>query len=255
MEKNKIYCGNCVEILKDFPENSIDLTVTSPPYDLLRDYKGYSFPFEEIAQQLFRVTSERGMVIWIVGDQTVDGDESGTSFCQALYFKELGFKLHDTMIYEKHNFSNPSKTRYHQIFEYIFCLSKGTPRIFNPIKDRKNIEFGKSNWGKNTVRLKNGDLKERPKRIVAEYGMRRNIWKYVTGKQSLDAKLSYKHPAPFPYELAFDMIISWSNPDSLVLDPMCGSGTVLKAAKDLSRNYIGIDISLEYCALSQERLN
>ena len=143
---NKIICGNCVEIMKEWENNIIDLTITSPPYDNLRDYKGYVFDFENIAKQLYRVTKSGGVVVWIVGDATIKGSETGTSFRQALYFKEIGFNLHDTMIYSKAGFQYPATNRYHQTFEYMFIFSKGKPKTFNPIKDRKNKWDGP--WGK-----------------------------------------------------------------------------------------------------------
>ena len=153
--------GDCLDVMTSIPSASIDLTVTSPPYDNLRTYNGFTFDFEGIAQELYRVTKDGGVVVWIVGDATIKGSESGTSFRQALYFMQCGFNLHDTMIYQKHNFSNPSNNRYHQIFEYMFILSKNKPKSFNPILDRKNIEAGKvGSWGKNTVRQKDGSFKE-----------------------------------------------------------------------------------------------
>ena len=162
MELNKIYNEDCLDTMAKMPDNFINLTVTSPPYDNLRQYNGYSFDFESIAKELFRVTKQGGVVVWIVGDETVKGSETGTSFKQALFFKEIGFNLHDTMIYQKHNFSNPSSNRYHQIFEYMFVFSKGKPKTFNPIKDRKNIEAGKIGcWGKNTVRQSDDAINSR----------------------------------------------------------------------------------------------
>jgi len=242
-------------ILKQMPSESIDLTVTSPPYNELRDYNGYEFDFEAIANELYRVTKKGGVVVWVVGDATIDGSETGTSFKQALYFKDIGFNLHDTMIYEKNNFSNPSSNRYHQIFEYMFVLSKGRPKTFNPIKDKINKCAGETAWGRNTVRQKDGSLIERGKKIIPEVGMRNNIWKYIVGKgfgQKDD--LAYKHPATFPEKLAEDHIISWSNEGDVVLDPMCGRGTTCKMAKKLNRKYIGIDISEEYCELARLRV-
>lgn len=254
MEVNQIYCGDCAEILSQFPDNIIDLSLVSPPYDNIRDYKGYKFNFEETAKQIFRVTKEGGVLVWVVNDSFVDGNKTLTSHKQALYFKEVGFRVHDLIYYEKHNFANPSKTRYHQLIEQMYVFSKGKPKTFNPIRDKKIVYAGGTNWGKNTVREKDGTLSLREKRIYGEWGMRTNIWRYITGKQSKDTKIAYKHPAPFPIELARDHIISWSNENDLVMDCMSGSGTALKAARDLNRNFIGCDISKEYVVLSRERL-
>jgi len=254
MKLNSIICGNCVGIMQQWDDNIIDLTITSPPYDNLRDYKGYSFDFEGIANQLFRVTKPGGVVVWIVGDATIKGSETGTSFRQALYFKSVGFNLHDHMIYQKKGFAFPSINRYHQCFENMFVLSKGKPKTFNAIKDRKNIWT--KPWGKLTQRNKKGELIENKRTYeYGEYGKRYNVWLYSVGKgNSTRDEIAYKHPAIFPEKLAHDHIISWSNEEDIILDPMCGSGTTLKEAKKLNRRFIGIDISSEYCQISQERI-
>jgi len=252
---NTIICGGCVDIMNDWSNDCIDLTVTSPPYDDLRDYTGYSFDFEAIANELFRVTKDGGVVVWVVGDATINGSETGTSFKQALYFKEIGFNLHDTMIYQKNGFAHPSSNRYHSVFEYMFVLSKGKPKTFNPIKDKPNRYAGQTNWGKNTARQKDGTLKESRKKIIPEYGMRYNVWKYNTGKGfSAKSNIAYGHPAIFPEQLAKDHIISWSNPGDIVLDPLAGSGTTCVEAMKLNRQFIGIDISLDYCKIAMKRL-
>jgi site-specific DNA-methyltransferase (adenine-specific) len=248
--------GDCLEIMKSLPDASIDLTVTSPPYDNLRTYNGYSFDFEGIAKELYRVTKDGGVVVWVVGDATINGSETGTSFKQALYFKEIGFNLHDTMIYQKNNFANPSSNRYHQIFEFMFILSKGKPKSFNPIKDRKNVCAGESNWGANKARQKDGSFKERPKKIVSEYGMRYNIWEFMTSKGfATKDNFAYSHPAIFPEKVAHDHIISWSNEGDTVLDCFLGSGTTGKMANQLNRKFIGIEISQEYLEIAKGRIN
>lgn len=253
LELNKVYCGNCLKVMEAIPNNSIDMVLTSPPYDNLRDYNGYVFDFEGIAKELYRVVKDGGVVVWVVGDATVKGSETGTSFKQALYFKEIGFNLHDTMIYKKAGFQFPSQTRYHQIFEYMFVFSKGKPKTFNPINDRKNKWGGP--WGKTTTRQKDGSLVERKITQTNDYGMRLNVWRYTNGKgfgQKDD--VAYQHPATFPEKLAEDHILSWSNEGDIILDPMAGSGTTLKMAKKNNRRYIGIEISSEYVKICQERL-
>ena len=251
---NKIIQGDCLEVLKEMKDNCIDLTVTSPPYDNLRDYNGYSFDFEGIAKELFRVTKEGGVVVWVVGDATVKGSETGTSFKQALYFKEIGFNLHDTMIYQKNNNPLPEKNRYFQSFEYMFVFSKGKPKTFNPINDRKNINAGLVK-SKSSIRNKDGSTTVTKTSVVADYGARKNIWKIDCGyMKSTKDKEVYKHPAIFPEPLAHDQIISWSNEGDIVLDIFNGSGTTTKMAKILGRNYIGVDISKEYCDIANKRL-
>jgi len=238
-ELNTVIHGDCLDVMKTLPDKCIDLTVTSPPYDNLREYNGYSFDFEKIARELFRITKGGGVVVWVVGDATVKGCETGTSFKQALYFKDIGFNLHDTMIYEKNSSSYPSNmksNRYTQIFEYMFVFSKGSP-IAHLICDKKNKWAGYKDF---SGKLKNP---------VPDYSPRNNIWKYTT---SMNDKTG--HPAVFPEQLAKDHITTWSKEGDTVLDPFLGSGTTAKMAKKLGRNYIGIEISKEYCEIAEKRL-
>src|SRR5690625_361478 len=248
---NKIITGNNVEIMRDMLDESVDLTVTSPPYDNLRSYKGYKFEFEKVAAELYRVTKEGGVVVWVVGDATVKGSETGTSFKQALYFKDIGFRLHDTMIWNKGKFSavGALKTRYAPVFEYMFVFSKGRPKTFNPIKDRKNKTAGQKITGR--IRQKDGSFKEKSTvgKITKEYGQRFNIWEQAP-QQGINI-----HPAPFPEQLAEDHILSWSNPGDVVLDPFGGSGTTAKMAVLNNRKYIHIDISEEYNQIALKRID
>ena len=255
----KILCGASQTVMATLKEESVDLTVTSPPYDNIRDYKGYCFEeqdFKEIVKQLYRVTKKGGIVVWVVGDATMKGSETGTSFRQALGFMEGGFKLHDTMIYEKNTSSFPAQRkgkRYTQIFEYMFVFCKGKIKTGNLICDKANKWAGHTNWGKNTQRGKNGELKKtKDIKPVPDFSPRNNIWKYNVGKgfNSSDNE-SHKHPAIFPEKLAEDHILSWSNEGDVVLDPFLGSGTTCKMAKKNGRKYIGIDTSEEYCALAK----
>lgn len=259
---NKIICNNSEDELKILPSESIDLTITSPPYDDIREYNGYKFnevTLSNILVELYRVTKNGGVVVWVIGDSTINGSETGTSFKQVLKFIEVGFKLHDTMIYEKNTSSFPAKrngNRYTQIFEYMFIFSKGKPKTANLICDKPNKWAGHTNWGKNTNRLKNGELKETTDiKPVPDFSPRNNIWKYNIGKgfNSSD-KESHQHPAIFPEQLAEDHILSWSNEGDIVLDLFSGSGTTCKMAKKNKRNYIGIDISEEYCKLAENIL-
>lgn len=245
---NRIICGDNVDIMRQMDDNSVDLTVTSPPYDNLRTYNGYSFDFESVARDLFRITKTGGVVVWIVGDATIRGSESGTSFRQALHFKELGFNLHDTMIYEKVGLAFPDSNRYYQMFEYMFVLSKGRPNTFNAIQDRRNVSAGRDVNGKD--RNSDGSFKERTGQgnIIKEYGTRFNIWRIPNQKRGIG------HPAPFSEQLAHDHIISWSNIGDVVFDPFGGSGTTAKMAKLTGRKYISVDISEEYCEIARKRL-
>lgn len=249
----KLYNGDSAIIMKELDNESIDMIITSPPYDNLRTYNGYSFDFETIAKQSFRVLKDGGVMVWIVGDATIKGSETLTSFKQALYFKEIGFNIHDTMIYQKNNFSNPSKTRYHQVFEYMFVVSKGSPKTFNPIIDRKNVYSGTTSVGVNTTRKKDGSFTVNKKKVISEYGMRYNIWKGNTaGQENMGKHLP--HPAMFPLWLVSDHIKSWSNEGDTVLDMFMGSGTTGVACKNLNRNFIGIELDNNYFNISKERI-
>lgn len=254
---NRVIHGECSEIMQYMPSESVDLTVTSPPYDDLRDYNGYSFPFEDIAKELYRITKEGGVVVWVVADQTKNFCESLTSFKQAIFFvEECGFNLLDTMIYKKIGSPPPypNMRRYGNIFEYMFVFSKGKPKTFNPIKDRRNKIYGKINKG-NTVRQKDGTTKKVRDYVPQKYGSRFNVWEYHVGKNK-DTKdeIAMIHPARFPEDLAKDHILTWSNEGDIVFDPMCGSGTTLKQAYLNNRYFIGIDISYEYVELSRKRI-
>jgi len=251
---NDIMTGDNVEIMQGMPDGSVDLTVTSPPYDNLRAYNGYSFDFEAVAKELYRVTKDGGVVVWVVGDKTIKGSESLTSFRQALYFNEIGFNVHDTMLYVKDSTSFPDPTRYNQIFEYMFVFSKGRPKTINLIADRKNKHTGHHIRGRG--RQQDGELSGvRKGNQVKEFGVRNNAWTINTGymKTTKDPE-AYKHPAIFPEKLANDHILSWSNEGDLVLDPFGGSGTTAKMALLNDRNYLHIDISDEYNDIARERV-
>jgi len=251
IETNKVYQGDSKILLKEIPNNFIDLTITSPPYDNLRDYKGYSFDFEDIAKELHRVTKEGGVVVWIVNDQTINGSETGTSFRQVLFFMECGFNLHDTMIWEK-SFPPQNSNRYEPRFEYMFILSKGTPKTFNPIMEMKRYKDNRKS--KKVHRNRRGEFQigKPSKRKDKQSG---NIWYFPVGGGIVTKdKIAYQHPAIFPDDLVHCHIISWSNKGDLVLDPFAGSGTTLKVAKLMGRNYLGFEIAEEYIPLINERL-
>jgi len=247
---NVAYNMDCLDGLKQLSDESVDLTVTSPPYDDIRDYHGFVFDYNATIRELYRVTKKGGVVVWIVNDQTKNGSESGTSFRQALWAIECGFNLHDTMIWEKEASEFPEETRYYPVFEYMFVWSKGTPKTFNPIEDRKNKYAGQKISG--TYRQKDGTLKARSatrkESVCKEFGRRFNVWHIHTEKNNKTG-----HPAVFPYELPRDHIKSWSNEGDIVLDPFLGSGTTRIVAYDLNRQFIGYEISKEYFDKQEER--
>jgi DNA modification methylase len=253
LDINKIYNENNLETMSRMPDNFIDLTVTSPPYDNLRTYKGYSFDFESVAKELFRVTKKGGVVVWVVGDATVKGSESGTSFKQALYFKEIGFNLHDTMIFHKKAVGScGSPYGYNQAFEYMFILSKGTLKTFNAIRDLVASNAGKKVKYAKTKSNENGYLSGTVEKIAPSSSKRQNVWTESIGFGSGDDKT--KHPAVFPENIAKDHITSWSNPGDLIYDPFMGSGTTAKAALMNARNFIGSEISKDYCDIANKRI-
>ena len=253
----KLYNGDCLEIMKNILDGSIDLTVTSPPYDNLRTYNGnvehWSFEkFKAIAKELYRVTKQGGVVVWIVADATIKGSETGTSFKQALYFKEIGFNLHDTMIWNKQNCSSiGSMNRYENIFEYMFILSKGKPKTANIITDKPNKRAGELQHG--SIRQKDGTVRKTSqygKRAIAEFGRRPNVWNVFPAKSPKERL----HPAPFPEQLSQDHIVSWSNEGDTVLDCFMGSGTTGVAALNTNRRFIGIELDETYFNIAKERI-
>ena len=240
IQLNTIYNLDCIDLLKNIDNNFIDLIITSPPYDNLRNYDGYTFDFYNIAKELYRIVKKGGVIVWVVGDSVINGSETGTSFKQALYFKELGFNLHDTMIFEKNSSTFPARkngNRYTQIFEYMFILSKGKPKTANLICDKKNKWEGYK------------DFSNILKNPVPKFSPRTNIWKYTTSFDGI------KHPAPFPLKLAEEHILTWSKKKDIILDPFGGSGTTGIAARNLERNFILCEVSSKYCKLIQKKFN
>lgn len=249
---NQIICGDAVNIMKRMPDCSIDLTVTSPPYDELRNYTGYIFDFENIAKNLFRITKKGGVVVWVVGDKTKNGNRSLTSFKHALFFQKVGFNVHDVMIYKKKNTPFMRSNAYTNCFEFMFVLSKEKPKTFNPLRVktvRQGEELLTCNKGPDGINKKVlGELK--PEKTMT------NIWEYAVGLHGTTSdKIAFQHPAVFPERLAEDHILSWTKSGDIVFDPMCGSGTTCKMAAKNNRHYIGCDISEEYVVLTKKRLN
>lgn len=251
--------GDSAVVLSSIKSNSVDLVVTSPPYDELRDYNNDSVwdfnTFKKIARQLYRVIKDGGVVVWVVGDSVVKGNKSLSSFKQALYFQQIGFNMFDVIIYEKAGTAPPHKNRYFNAFEYMFVLSKGNPKTINLLEDKPNKWANHSTFGNVTRREQDGTLTPKGRKVVKPFGVRTNIWRYNNGKGfSTKDKIAYEHPAIFPEKLVQDHIISWSNEGDIVLDPFCGSGTVAKVASLLNRKWVGIEISSEYCKIANERL-
>ena len=251
LELNKIYCMDNVQGMKQLDNESVDLVVTSPPYDSLRNYNGFSFDLDGIITELLRIVKLGGVIVWIVNDSTINGSETGTSFRQALKFMEKGFNLHDTMIWCKDGGGAiGSNLCYTQNFEYMFVFSKGKPKSVNLICDKKNLSFGKKDGCLTGRRNANGEHKSEVRNHNHEYSRRNNWWRLVPQAE----EGSSFHPAVFPELLVRDHIKSWSNEGDVVLDPFMGSGTTAKVARALGRKYIGFEISQEYVDLANKRL-
>lgn len=247
---DQIICGDNCDVLGTLPRECIDLVVTSPPYDDLRTYGGHYWDFYGVAWQLKRVLKPGGVIVWVVADATKDGDESGSSFSQALHFKSMGLKLVDSMIWNKPPAgANGSSFCYPQSSEYMFVVAKGKPKTVNRLQDRPNVTAGQ--WQSKTIggrAAKFGARTEKPTEITPEFGMRTNVWSMNIGGDGNE------HPAVFPEDLARDHILSWSNEGDIVLDPFSGSGTTAKMARELGRHYIGIEVNSDYVEISRKRL-
>ena len=243
--------GDCIERMKEIPDGSIDLTVTSPPYDTLRSYNGNNalwgeHVWRDVIAELYRVTADGGVVVWVVGDATIKGSETGTSFKQALWAMECGFNLHDTMIWHKPNaMPQVDKSRFCQSHEYMFVWSKGKPKTAKPITaPTKN--GGKVMWrGDGNAE----NINKRGANVVALERIAFNVVSIPVGTESNNG-----HPAVFPLRLAEVHILSWSNPGDTVFDPFMGSGTTGKMAKLLNRNFIGIELDPTYFDIACKRI-
>ena len=247
MELNKIYKEDCLDTMSRMSDNFLDLVITSPPYDKLRTYNGYCFDFENIVKELYRVLKPGGVVVWVVGDATEKGSETGTSFRQALYFKEVGFNIHDTMIWSKTNPMPKVKTkRYFDKFEYMFIFSKGQPTTFNPIMQK--CKSGGKVYDSTAKKITTGQERQKKTFILNDERYKDNIWELAVAQNKT------KHPAVFPLNLAIDHVTSWSNEGDIVYDPFMGSGTTALASRSVNRDYIGSEISEEYCKICEDRL-
>jgi DNA modification methylase len=253
--KRKLMFGDCLERMKEIPDNSVDLVVTSPPYDNIRDYNNSSKwdfeVFKNISSEIFRVMKMNGVVVWIVNDSTIKGSETGSSFKQALHFKDIGFNIHDTMIWQKIS-PFQHKNRYIQCFEYMFVFTKGFKKEANLIKDRKNKWAGTKVHG--TERQQNGKTKNfsitQKSKTIKEFGTRYNVWDMPPDKANKTG-----HPAVFPIKIVSDHIATWSDVGQTVMDPFMGSGTTGLACKNLQRNFIGIENDKEYFKIAKQRIN
>jgi DNA modification methylase len=246
---NQIICGDNCEVMRKLPSESIDLVVTSPPYDDLRTYGGHEWDFYGVAWNLKRLLKPGGVIVWVVGDATVDGNETLTSMRQALHFQSIGLNIHDTMIYKQAGTgAKGSNLAYWQAWEYMFVITKGKPKTVNRLADKPNVKAGCVTGSSPKMDLI-GSRTERGQREVGKFGIRENVWQYAAHYGN-----STEHPAPFGEPLSRDHILSWSNEGDIVLDPFSGSGTTAKMAKHNGRKFIGIEINQAYCEIAEKRL-
>lgn len=249
---DKIICGDASVVLEDIPDNIIDLVVTSPPYDNLHNYNGFNFNVEAIANELFRIIKDKGVVVWVVGDKIIQGNRTLTSFRHALYFQEVGFNVHDVMIYRKKNTPFMRSNAYTNCYEFMFVFSKGSPKIFNPIK----VPTKRNGFTMTVAHKKPDGTSQKVLKKLNNEKVKTNIWDYAVGLGGTTTdRIAFKHPAVFPERLAEDHILSWTNEGDIVLDPLCGSGTTCKMAKLNNRKFIGIEISNAYCEIAKNRLS
>lgn len=249
---DKIICGDASVVLEDIPDNIIDLVVTSPPYDNLHNYNGFNFNVEAIAKELFRIIKDKGVVVWVVGDKIIQGNRTLTSFRHALYFQEVGFNVHDVMIYRKKNTPFMRSNAYTNCYEFMFVFSKGSPKIFNPIK----VPTKRNGFTMTVAHKKPDGTSQKVLKKLNNEKVKTNIWDYAVGLGgTTNDRIAFKHPAVFPERLAEDHILSWTNEGDIVLDPLCGSGTTCKMAKLNNRKFIGIEISNAYCEIAKNRLS
>ena len=255
MELDTIILGDNCEVMRQMPSESIDLVVTSPPYDDLRTYGGHSWDFYGVAWNLKRLLKPGGVIVWVVGDRVVDGSETLSSMAQAMHFKGIGLRLHDTMIYQKEIYLPKNDDRYEQAFEYSFVISKGKPKTFNAIMERcakagQKIASCSQRQATGETSVLHGEGK-----AYKEEKPKPNVWSYRTGhNHSTKDAIAFQHPAMFPEPLARDHILSWSNEGDIVLDPFSGSGTTAKMAKHNGRRWIGIEVNPEYVEIANKRL-
>lgn len=258
---NRVFNEDCLQTMSNMEENIVDLVVTSPPYEDLRDYEGFSFDFENTALLLYKILKPGGTVAWVINDKVKDSDRSAESFRQCLFFKHIGFNFHDVIIWNKRSSNfKPRSNAYNNIFEFIFILTKGKQKTFNPLCDKKNRYGGKpigplQREKDGSFRYTHGGLTGKK---IAEYGKRNNIWEIpVGGHHSYSFKKEYirEHSAVFPENLAVDLVYSYSNPGDLVYDPFMGSGTTAVASVRLGRYFLGSEICTNYVKIIARRLS
>jgi site-specific DNA-methyltransferase (adenine-specific) len=254
LELNKIYCMDCLEGMRKLPDDSIDLVVTSPPYDNLRTYKGFSVDLHSTGKEAYRVLKDGGIAVMVIQDQTKAFAKTLTSFRLIIdWCDNIGFRLFETIIYRKYGTEGAWwKARFRVDHEYMPIFLKGKkPQYFNkkllmvPSKHGGEILTGSGN------RRTTGETTKTVTRPINPTKCRGTIWDYLMAGDK--DPLKRKHPAPFPDQIPIDFITCFCPPKGIVLDPFIGSGSTAVAAKKLGRHYIGFEITPEYCEIAEQR--
>ena len=249
---NSIVLGDCVEGMRSLPPDLVPCTVASPPYGALRHYHGnHQFDFEAAAAELWRITRPGGVVCWVVREEVVDGSESGEASEQRLFFRDLGFRLHQTIVMERYGSRARSPGRYGESLEYAFILAKGKPATVRLLRDRRNKTAGKLVTA--THRYPDGSYRVQ-RYEVDEWGYRKAVWYFAQGMHVATDPVARLHQAPMPEAMAEDLILSYSREGDLIFDPFAGVATTAKMALLNHRNYFGYEINAIYHARGEERL-
>ena len=246
---------DCVEGIKKLPDESIDLMITSPPYDGIRKYNGFNYDLHATGKEIYRVLKDGGIAVMVIQDQTKNFGKTLTSFKMIIdWCDNIGFKLFETVIYKKHGGEGAWWTKRFRVdHEYMPIFLKGErPQYFN----KEHLKIPSKHGGKTmtgcATRLTNGKTLKSKKVTINLMKCRGTLWNYTTCGDG--SRLKHQHPATFPNKIPFDFIECFCPKKGVVIDPFIGSGTTALAAIELERNYIGFDISKEYCDLAKKRI-
>lgn len=262
---NRITLGDCEQVLRGFPESSIDLIFTSPPYADQRErtYGGvkpdeYVDWFLPKAEQFLRVLKPTGTFVLNIKERVVNGERHTYVIELILRMREQGWLWTEEFIWHKKN-SYPGKwpNRFRDSWERLLQFNK--ERKFNMYQEAVMVPVG--DWAQDRlVNLSKTDKTRDESKVESGFGKNVSNWLgrdmvYPTNVIHMATECSNRgHSAAFPLDLPTWFIKLFTIKDDTVLDPFVGSGTTAVAAKQLGRKYVGIDISQEYCQLAKERL-